>query len=191
MKITAENTQTKSLPFSEVYAVYFPRMIRFARTYLIDKEDAENVVQDIFIYLWENRTLLEGLRSPQAFLFTLVKRRSIDFLRKKLQVTYSEGSLEEVENHEFQYKLYSLEAFDESRFSDEEIERLLHQAIERLPERCRRIFIESKLNNKKYQEIADEMGLSVQTVKNQVMIAVHKLREDLKDYLPLLIFLIG
>ncbi len=59
------------------------------------------------------------------------------------------------------------------------------------PEQCRRIFIESKLNNKKYQDIADEMGLSLQTVKNQVMIAVRKLREDLKDCLPLLAFLLG
>ena len=50
---------------------------------------------------------------------------------------------------------------------------------------------ESKLNNKKYQDIADEMGLSLQTVKNQVMIAVRKLREDLKDCLPLLVFLLG
>lgn len=191
MAATTENIQTQPLSFTEVYALYFPRMLRFARTYIIDKEDAENVVQDIFIYLWENRSLLEGLRSPQAFLFTLVKRRSIDFLRKRLQISYEEGTLEEVENHEFQYKLYSLEAFEESKFSDEEVERLLHEAIERLPERCRQIFIESKLNNKKYQEIADEMGLSLQTVKNQVMIAVHKLREDLKDYLPILVFLIG
>lgn len=189
MTATIENTEKTS--FTEIYAIYFPRMLRFARTYVVDKEDAENIVQDIFIYLWENRSLLENIHSPQAFLFTLVKRRSIDFLRKKLQAAYTEGSIEEIENHEFQYKLYSLEALDEARFSDEEIERLLHNAIDRLPERCRRIFIESKLNNKKYQEIADEMGVSVQTVKNQVMIAVHKLREELKDCLPLLLFLIG
>ena len=84
-----------------------------------------------------------------------------------------------------------MEAFDETKFSDEDVERILHEAINRLPEQCRRIFIESKLNNKKYQDIADEMGLSLQTVKNQVMIAVRKLREDLKDYLPLLVFLLG
>lgn len=133
--------------------------------------------------------LLEELRSPQAFLFTLVKRRCIDYLRKKLTVLYKDGSLDEVENHELQYKLYSLEAFDENKSLNEDIERLLRDAIARLPEKCRRIFIESKINNKRNQEIADEMGLSVQTVKNQIMIAVRKLREELKDYLPLLIFL--
>ena len=134
---------------------------------------------------------MDGLRYPQAFLFTLVKRRSIDFLRKKLSAVEQRGSLEEVENREIQYKLYSLEAFDEAKFSDEDVERILHEAINRLPEKCRCIFIESKLNNKRYQDIADEMGISLQTVKNQVMIAVRKLREDLKDYLPLLIFLLG
>lgn len=112
-------------------------------------------------------------------------------LRKKISVVEQRSSLEEVENREIQYKLYSLEAFDETKFSDEDVERILHEAINRLPEQCRRIFIESKLNNKKYQDIADEMGLSLQTVKNQVMIAVRKLREDLKDYLPLLVFLLG
>ena len=134
---------------------------------------------------------MDGLRCPQAFLFTLVKRRSIDFLRKKISVVEQRSSLEEVENREIQYKLYSLEAFDETKFSDEDVERILYEAINRLPEQCRRIFIESKLNNKKYQDIADEMGLSLQTVKNQVMIAVRKLREDLKDCLPLLVFLLG
>lgn len=175
--------------FTEIYTTYFPRMLRFARVYLINREEAENVVQDIFVNLWENRMLLEELRSPQAFLFTLVKRRCIDYLRKKLTVLYKDVSLDEVENHELQYKLYSLEAFDENKSLNEDIERLLRDAIARLPEKCRRIFIESKINNKRNYEIADEMGLSVQTVKNQIMIAVRKLREELKDYLPLLIFL--
>ncbi|MDE5678549.1 MAG: RNA polymerase sigma-70 factor [Phocaeicola sp.] len=181
----------KEFAFPEIYSAYFPGMLRFACTYIINKEEAENVVQDIFVYLWENRSLLKEIHSPQSFLFTLVKRRSIDFLRRKLSASYREGSLDEVENHEYQYKLYSLEAFDETKLSDEDMGRFLREAIERLPEKCRRIFIESKLNNRKYQEIADEMGLSVQTVKNQVMIAVRKLREDLKDYLPFLVFLIG
>ena len=158
-------------------------MTRFARTYLIDKAEAENVVQDIFIYLWENRMSLEGINSPQAFLFTLVKRRCIDALRKKLVASYKEETLDEVKNHEYQYKLYSLESFDENRLSSE--------AINRLPEKCRRIFIECKINHKRHQKIADEMGISVQTVKNQMMIALRKLREEMKDYLPQLVFLFG
>lgn len=186
-----EEKHTEELTFPEIYAIYFPKMLRFACTYIMDRESAENVVQNIFINLWENRSKLDGLRCPQAFLFTLVKRRCIDFLRKKQSALQKEESLNEVLNHEYMYKLCSLEAFDETKFQNEEIENVLRKAIERLPERCRVIFIESKLHNKKYQEIADELGLSVQTVKNQVMIAVRKLREDLKDYLPLLIFLIG
>lgn len=166
-------------------------MTRFARTYLIDKAEAENVVQDIFIYLWENRMSLEGINSIQAFLFTLVKRRCIDALRKKLVASYKGKTLDEVKNHEYQYKLYSLESFDENRLSYEDIERLLSEAINRLPEKCRRIFIECKINHKSHQKIADEMGISVQTVKNQMMIALRKLREEMKDYLPLLVFLFG
>ena len=55
---TKEINRMERLDFSEIYAVYFPRMLRFACTYVIDKEEAENVVQDVFIYLWEHRSLL-------------------------------------------------------------------------------------------------------------------------------------
>lgn len=164
---TTDSYTPPNTAFSEIYAIYFPRMTRFARTYLIDKAEAENVVQDIFIYLWENRMSLEGINSIQAFLFTLVKRRCIDALRKKLVASYKEETLDEVKNHEYQYKLYSLESFDENRLSYEDIERLLSEAINRLPEKCRRIFIECKINHKSHQKIADEMGISVQTVKTR------------------------
>ena len=93
---TKEINRMERLDFSEIYAVYFPRMLRFACTYVIDKEEAENVVQDVFIYLWEHRSLLDGLRCPQAFLFTLVKRRSIDFLpstRRPFSVTPASSSM--------------------------------------------------------------------------------------------------
>ncbi|WP_373831997.1 sigma factor, partial [Bacteroides heparinolyticus] len=61
--------------FSEIYVNYYSRMLRFAYAYLMNKEDAENIVQDIFAYLWGNRSLLKEVRHLQAFLFMLVKRR--------------------------------------------------------------------------------------------------------------------
>ena len=114
---TKEINRMERLDFSEIYAVYFPRMLRFACTYVIDKEEAENIVQDVFIYLWEHRSLLDGLRIPQAFLFTLVKRRSLDLLRHNISVVEPHNSLEEVENRELQYKLFSLSAFSDIKFS--------------------------------------------------------------------------
>lgn len=175
--------------FSEIYVNYYSRMLRFAYAYLMNKEDAENIVQDIFAYLWGNRSLLKEVRHLQAFLFMLVKRRCIDFLR--LKINNSASSLSEIENEELEYKLYSLETLDEDNVTDEEMQRMLHKAIGQLPEKCRYIFIQAKINHKKYWEIADETGLSIQTIKNQMTIAIGKLQTELRKLLPFLIFVLG
>ncbi|WP_418987182.1 RNA polymerase sigma-70 factor [Bacteroides heparinolyticus] len=175
--------------FSEIYVNYYSRMLRFAYAYLMNKEDAENIVQDIFAYLWGNRSLLKEVRHLQAFLFMLVKRRCIDFLR--LKINNSASSLSEIENEELEYKLYSLETLDEDNVTDEEKQRMLHKAIGQLPEKCRYIFIQAKINHKKYREIADETGLSIQTIKNQMTIAIGKLQTELRKLLPFLTFVFG
>ena len=64
-------------------------------------------------------------------------------------------------------------------------------AIDKLPERCREIFLKSRIEGMKYREIADELDISMNTVENQMSIALRKLRIELKDYLPLLLFLIS
>lgn len=175
--------------FSEIYVNYYSRMLRFAYAYLMNKEDAENIVQDIFAYLWGNRSLLKEVRHLQAFLFMLVKRRCIDFLR--LKINNSASSLSEIENEELEYKLYSLETLDEDNVTDEEMQRMLHKAIGQLPEKCRYIFIQAKINHKKYRKIADETGLSIQTIKNQMTIAIGKLQTELRKLLPFLTFVFG
>ncbi|OCW92395.1 hypothetical protein A9168_16250 [Macellibacteroides sp. HH-ZS] len=101
---------------------------------------------------------------------------------------YSENIQQEY-NEELNVKLFALESFDHNFSSEEQIEILLRNAIDKLPERCRLIFIKSRIEGKKYKEIAEELNLSVNTVEGQISIALKKLREELKDYLPLLLFL--
>lgn len=101
---------------------------------------------------------------------------------------YSENVKHEY-NEELNVKLFALESFDHNFSSEEDIETLLRNAIDKLPERCRLIFIKSRIEGKKYKEIAEELNLSVNTVEGQISIALKKLREELKDYLPLLLFL--
>ena len=85
----------------------------------------------------------------------------------------------------------SLESLNPA-FSDEKsIEDLLYEALNKLPERCRQIFVMSKLEGKKQKQIAEELGLSVNTVEVQMGIAYKKLREELKDYMPIILFLFG
>lgn len=167
--------------FDAIYVTCYPRMIRFAKEYVLLEEDAENIVQDIFVLLWEKRDVLDIKVSLVSYLFTLVKNKCLDFLRHKM-------AGEEFAK-EYEAKQMALEQLNCAFSSDEEVEAILTAAIHSLPERCREIFIKSRVKGKKYREIADELNISVNTVETQMSIALKKLRLSLKDYLPLLLFL--
>lgn len=174
--------------FSQLYTIYFARMIRFSQTYIINEEDSENIVQDIFLYLWEHPEAFRAINNPDAFLFTLVKNRCLNHLKQSLN--NPKQSLEEFEKQELQMNLYSLQQFDEMGMSSADIEAILNEAINKLPERCREIFILSRMEGLRHKEIASRLNISSNTVENQIAIALQKLKIELKDYMPLFFFFI-
>ena len=168
--------------YSKIYAIYFPKLVRFSQTYLHTQEDAENLVQDIFLYLWENREQIPLLGNMNAYLFTVVKNRCIDFLRRQAKNDEKKRSLSELEEKELQFKLYS--------FSVADIEHLISQAVDSLPARCKEIFILSRIEGLRHKEISERLNISVNTIESQIAIALKKLKVALKDYMPLFIFII-
>ena len=178
------NNKTK---FENIYITHYSRMKRFAQEYVIREEDAENIVQDVFLDLWERSFLLSSHTNIFAYLFTAVKNRCIDFLRHKTVVYNTAQKLQDDYIKALHIKCQSLEAFDEQLFSEPDIESVIQKAIESLPEKCREIFILNKIEGKKQKAIAQELNISINTVENQMTIAYKKLKEQLKDHLPLLI----
>lgn len=176
--------------FSRVYSIYFPKLVRFAREFVLSTEDAENIIQDIFIYLWEHQELLDTLTNLNAFLFTLVKNKCIDQLRHRKLLERKREEFKTVLDKEIQLKLYALQQFDENALSNEDIEIILNNAINSLPEKCREVFILSRMEGLKNREIAERLNISAKIVENQMTTAIRKLRVELKDYLPLFIFII-
>ena len=179
------------LAFENMYTAYYSRMKRFAQEYVIHAEDAENIVQDIFLELWENKLFLSAHINIFSFLFTAVKNRCIDFLRHQAIVQKTADKLQEEHQKMFQMKQHALELLDEKIFSETDIEKIVQKAIDSLPERCREIFIMNKMEGKKQKDIAETLHISINTVESQMAIAYRKLREALKDYLPLLFLLLG
>ncbi|MDL2255624.1 RNA polymerase sigma-70 factor [Parabacteroides sp. OttesenSCG-928-K15] len=188
MQIVYNKDQEKK--FSEIYAVYFPKLLRFATFYVVSKDDAENIVQDIFAHLWERIDLFEAIKNPDTFLFTLIKNRCIDFLRHQVTEATRKEKIQEIAGKEFAFKLYSLQQFDETQVSVTEIQTLLNAAIDKLPERCREVFLLSRKEGLKNREIAEKMNINIKTVEAQMTIALHKLKTELKDFLPILLFFI-
>ena len=165
-------------------------MKRFAQEYVIREEDAENIVQDVFLELWEKDFILHSHTNLFAYLFTSTKNRCLDFLRHKTVVRKTVSKLQDAHVQALQMKLYSLEAFDEQLFLKPEIDSIILQAIESLPEKCRKIFVMNKIEGIKQKTIAQELNVSINTVESQMAIAYKKLKEILKDHIPLLIFLL-
>ena len=161
----------------------------FALEYVLSEEDAENIVQDVFTELWEKKEILTYNINLVAFLFTSIKNKCIDLLRHRVVVQEAVSVMQEEYQATLRVKLASLELFDQSMLLEQDIERIITEAIDSLPEKCREIFIKSKIEGKKQKEIAEELNISLKTVENQMNIAYKKIRVELKDYLPLLIFL--
>lgn len=175
--------------FEQFYITWYSRAKGFARVYLPTENDAENIVQDTFLQLYEQKDASRAYANPVAYLFTAVKNRSMDLLRKRTLEREANYAMQSEFYFEMRMKLDSLKALNVSFSDEDDIEQRLHKALMALPERCRQIFVMNKIEGKRQRVIAQELGISVNTVESQMAIAYRKLREELKDCMPLLLLL--
>ena len=183
-----QNHQPPFNNFETIYISYYPKLKRFAQEYVIDEAEAENIVQDIFLMLWKKKELFTVDFNIRAYLFTTVKNKCIDFLRHKIIMKNAFNRMQEEYELTLQMKFQSLEEFNEQIFNNADIEKIINDAIQSLPEKCRQIFVMNKIEGKKQKTIAEELHISVNTIENQMAIAYRKLKEILNDYFPLLLF---
>ena len=168
------------MSFSELYLMYYPKLVRFAKEFVVLEEDAENITQDVFTDLWERRDAIDHIENVNAYLFRLVRNRCLDYLKHKVfEQKYAENVQASFEI-ELNLKLQSLDRFDVSDISEgNETERLVRDAINSLPKRCRDIFLLSRMKGLKYREISEKLGISVNTVECQMGLALKILRVKL------------
>lgn len=179
------------MDFESFYITWYSRVKYFARDYVLSEEEAENITQDVFLDFYQKRDSLDFHINVIAYLFTSVKNRCIDYLRRKLLEQEAASKMQEDFDLSFRMKFDSLEAFDMDGLSEDNIKNIIEKALNALPKRCREIFILSKLEGKKQKEIAEQLNVSVKTIETQMTIAYKKLREELKNYLPLLMFILS
>ena len=191
MEIKALGEQRENIKFEDIYLSYFSKMKHFATEYVISDEDAENIVQDVFVELWENKEMLNMHMNLIAYLFTTIKNKCLNHMRHKIVVQNTATKMQEEYLISLRMNLDSLETFDNKLFSDQDIEKIINRALDSLPEKCRTIFFMSKIEGKKQKEIAQELNISINTVGTQIGIAYKKLRTELNDYLPIMLFLLS
>ncbi|MDD4190234.1 MAG: RNA polymerase sigma-70 factor [Mangrovibacterium sp.] len=173
--------------FGVAFTVYYPRLVAFAREY-VPEDDAQNLVQDAFVTLLEKMPVFSTENQLQSYLYTNVKNNCLMFLRhEKVKKKYSDHKI--AKETLFGVNLEALERLDTSPVTFMEIEQIVHDTLEKLPPRCREIFILSRMEGRKNAEVAGMFQISVKAVEGQITKALKVLKVALKDYLALLVFL--
>ncbi len=167
--------------FRRVFESYYPRLLRFAKEYVGDRHEAENILQNVFLILWEKRTTLRVDTNLNAYLMTLVKSQCLDFLKHKKVVIQHAVSQVTTQQQEMAFNYYAINKFDPEQMDIESLERLAEKAISELPEQCRKVFELSRYEGLKYKEIAERLGISVKTVETHISYALKTLRITLRD----------
>ena len=161
--------------FDEIYRRYAGRLLAYCVQYTKCREDAEEIVQDVFVALWNNRQTIRQEETLQSFLFTISKHRVINAYRSTLNSPVYEDYVD------YQNKLSADE--DYHRVEYEQYVRIVKDAIRRLPSTQQRVITLSRFSQLSNKEIAERLSLSEQTVKNQLSIGLKTLRELLAKVL--------
>jgi len=149
--------------FHTLFNFYYHRLVLYANSYLADQAASEDLIQDVFVYIWENAEKIDIKYSIEAYLYRMVRNRSLNFL-KSIRLTDS------IELIELQHTLETESAAD-IRINDERQQKMmLHikEIMTQFPEQMLKIFELKYLHNYKYKEIAEELNISINTVKTQL-----------------------
>lgn len=157
----------------QLFELYGNGLLRFSASIVKRKELAEEVVCDVFFQLWLNRKKVSGIENIKAYLFTAAKNTSLNYLEKEKRNKFSQ--LDEIT-----VALPFNEVCPESELITAELRDAIEQAIQHLPERCKLIFSLAKIEQFKYKEIAQILGISVKTIDHQLTIAIKKIGEAIE-----------
>lgn len=168
--------------FEEFFKTYYERLCNYANTILNDMDEAEEMVQGAFLAMWEKRETIEVHSSLKSYLYRAVYNSSLNHV-KHLKVR------QKYDNWHQHNATLEHNSTSESLIASE-LDAIAQNAINNLPPQCQNVFKLSRFENLSYAEIAEQMGISVKTVENHMIKALKVLREKLKDYLPLLIWVL-
>ncbi len=159
--------------FQQLFDRYSQRLYHFAFSYLKSDSDSEEIVQYVFLKIWENRGRLKSGTSFKSYLFTI----AFNAIRKSFN--------QKIKEEKYRHELFEWISADrpelEAHLEFERLLRKLDDLIEQLPEKRKEIFLKRKKEGRSIAEIAEEMGISPKTVKNQITEAMNSLRKSFNE----------
>ncbi len=166
--------------FEILFKSFYASLTHFANAYLQDLDEAEEIVQSIFVNIWEKKEHIIIETSFKSYIYQSVKNKCLNYLRNK-KTQSKHLTIIDAKDYEDDHAIESM--------SSDEINQQLYFALEELPPKCKQIFQLSRLEGLKHKDIAEKLDLKVKTIENQIGIALKFLRTKLVDHLYLLVFL--
>ncbi len=155
--------------------LYVP-IYNFILSIVRHSENAQELVQDVFMNFWLKRDQIVITSSLRSYLYRAARNHSLNFLkRSKFETNYQRGVAQ---------SFVSSKNETEERFNYNQLEKSLSNAIEALPQKCREVFLMSRFHDMSYKEIAETLDLPIRNVHYLIGLALKELREKLKDYNP-------
>lgn len=160
--------------FEFVFNKYYKDLVYFCRVFFNNQEDCEDLVQDIFVRLWENREHFEIRGSLKSYLMTAVKNNSLEKLKHENVIrNYQDYAI--AHNNSFDYDVDNYILYSE-------LNQQLQKELDKLPKEMREVFEMHRFKNKKYHEIANELNVSVRTIENRISKVLEVLRKKMEGF---------
>ncbi len=172
--------QSDEKAFDSLFRKYYKPLCAYAFRF-VELNDAEEIVQDLLLWLWENRDTFSVKSSLSSYLFRAVYHRCLSCIEQKEVKQRVEQIFWERQSDEIPSGIDDFQIL--------ELIRKIHEAIEKLPESYRESFIMHRFKDKSYKEIATQLNISTKTVDYRIQQALKLLKEDLKDYFSILLLI--
>jgi RNA polymerase sigma-70 factor (ECF subfamily) len=165
--------------FELLFRFYYPGLVTFVAQIIVDRDEAEEIVQDFFVNLWTGRKNIQKSTSLKSYFFVSVKNKAFNYLKREQIREKTFAQLKELVEKDF---LYQPDLFVES-----ELQQQIAKAMEKLPVRTLEVFMMSRFKGLSNDEIAFQLELSKRTIETQISNALKILRNELKEYKFLLL----
>lgn len=167
--------------FEELFKTNYKDLCNYCQGIVAEHEKAEDIVQDVFVYLWNNRSSIDIKVSLKHYLYSSVRHGALKLLKRQLMEQRHSPLLAEF-----------IENLQQTEYSEEEVVEIeqMKKVLATLPLQCRNVFLMSCVDEKPYKQIAEELHISVNTVKTHIMKAYRILRDNFRTTNQILLFIV-
>jgi RNA polymerase sigma-70 factor (ECF subfamily) len=174
--------------FELLFSIYFPRLNDFAKRVVKDDVISQDIVQEVFLKVWEKKGEIENI-NPEAYLFRLVRNRCINYINHLRVVN---ERLDEIEIASKCEELYRIDFIGDEPYVliEKELKQKIDQTIETLPDRCREVFVLSRIDGLKNREIAEKLNINIKNVERHLSRAMQSFKENFTEEFPLMLIIL-